>query len=95
MKISSIIKDKQLFRKIFPLSHLEYQTINPVNNKLIAKFDFDTEGDIRDKIALSHQSFLSWGNTPLDERLSKMKKLSLNLEKHKVDLAGLITLEMV
>lgn len=95
MKISSILKDKQLYRKIFPYNHLEFQTINPMNNKLIAKFDYDTDADIQDKIASTHQGFLSWRNTPLEARLHKMKILGKNLEKHKIDLAGLITLEMV
>jgi len=95
MKISSIIKDRNLYNKIFPYNHLDFQTINPINNKFIKKFDYDNENDIKDKIAASHNTFLTWKNTPIEERLSKMKNLINNLEKHKPSLASLITLEMV
>ena len=95
MKISSIIKDPKLYRNIFPFNNIDFQTINPVNNKLLKKFDFDSHNDIKEKISLSHNSFLKWRNYSIELRLSKMKNLINNLENEKTELATLITLEMV
>lgn len=95
MRISSIIKDTILYNKIFPFNHHNFQTINPIDNKFIKKFDFDSVKEIKDKIALSHNAYLKWRKKGLENRLEKFKNLSANLEKHKVDLACLITLEMV
>ncbi len=66
-----------------------------MKNKFIKKFDFDTDNDIREKIRTSHETFLNWKNKSLEERLNKIENLSKNLDKHKINLANLITLEMV
>jgi succinate-semialdehyde dehydrogenase/glutarate-semialdehyde dehydrogenase len=94
MKISSIIKDKKLYQNIFPYNNYDFQTINPFNNKLIKKYDFDSIEQIQTKIKNSNLIFQKWKSTSLENRLIKMKNLSITLESKKIELANLITLEM-
>jgi succinate-semialdehyde dehydrogenase/glutarate-semialdehyde dehydrogenase len=94
MKISKIIKDKNLYNKIFPYDIHNYQTINPFNNQVIKSFEYDTADQISLVLERSHNAFRSWKFTSLEKRLDKMHNLINVLEKEKDSLSKLITLEM-
>ena len=95
MKISQLIKDKPLLKKLFPYSINDYLSINPKNNVLEEKYGFYSSSNIQKKIKNSHLSFLDWKETSLEKRLEKMNNLSITLEKNKDLLAKVITKEMV
>ncbi len=94
MKITKLLKDKNLVDKIFPFGLDEFASINPVNNKLIKKFEYDTKEEVIEKISKSQKSFEDWRFRGLDYRLGKMKKLAENLEKAKEELSKSISMEM-
>jgi len=95
MKISHLIKDKSLIKKLFPYSINDYLSINPKNNILEERFGYHSSSHINQMIKLSHLSFLDWKETSLQKRLEKMNNLSQILQKHKEVLASVITKEMV
>jgi acyl-CoA reductase-like NAD-dependent aldehyde dehydrogenase len=95
MKISKIIKNTNLLKKIFPYNPTDFQTIDPVNNKFIKRYDSDTKDKIKEKIENSQKSFQEWRKKNIDQRLEKFKNLATNLEKNKDELSKIITLEMV
>ena len=95
MKISHLIKDKTLLKKLFPYNVTDYLSINPLNNVLEERFGFHSSQEIQKRIKNSYQSFLYWKETPLENRLEKMKNLTVVLENNKEVLAKVITKEMV
>lgn len=94
MKISKLIKDKNLLNKIFPYDIHHYQTINPTNNQLIKRFEYDSLEKVDNIIDRSHTSYKSWKFTSIEKRLDRMSDLAKQLEINKENLAKLITLEM-
>lgn len=96
MKISHLIKDKQLAKKIFPYKvTTDYLSINPKNNVLEERFGFHSSVEIQKRIKNSYLSFLDWKETSLEKRLEKMNNLAATLENNKEVLAKVITKEMV
>lgn len=95
MKISHLIKDKTLLKKLFPFNVTDYISINPSNNVLEERFGFHSSQEIKKRIKNSYQSFLNWKETPLENRLEKMNNLTVILENNKEVLAKVITKEMV
>lgn len=93
--IRQILKEPKLQSKIFPYSKLDYQTINPTNNKLINKYSFDSIEDIKNKIIKANNSYLYLRHeSNLENQLFKINNLSNVFKKHKNKIANLITLEM-
>ena len=95
MRISNIIKDKQLFKRIFPYNVTDYASINPKNNVIEERFGFHSSNEIQKQLKNSYLSFLDWKETPLEKRLEKMNNLAITLENNKETLAKVITKEMV
>lgn len=95
MKISRLIKDKNLFKNIFPYGTDQFATINPINNKLIKMYDYETPEKLQEKLHLSELSFFEWRDKGLDYRLDKMKKMAEKMTQNKEDLAETISREMV
>lgn len=95
MKVSSLIKNKDLLKKIFPYDQTKFLTINPFNNEKLAEFPYDTNEQTNKIINSSFEAYKLWKNISLDKRLEKMENLSNSFIKHKENLAQLITLEMV
>jgi succinate-semialdehyde dehydrogenase/glutarate-semialdehyde dehydrogenase len=94
MKISSLIRDRNLLHKIFPYGVDEFITINPVNNKFIKKYSYDTPDQLEQKLINSESYFRHWNEKGLDYRLDKMNNMTKELEKNKEDLAKTISIEM-
>jgi acyl-CoA reductase-like NAD-dependent aldehyde dehydrogenase len=96
MKISQLIKDKLLLKRIFPFNvTTDYLSINPKNNVLEERFGFHSSAEIQKRIKNSYLSFLDWRETPLEKRLEKMHNLAVTLENNKEVLSKVITKEMV
>jgi acyl-CoA reductase-like NAD-dependent aldehyde dehydrogenase len=95
MKISRLIKDKNLSKSIFPYGIDQFASINPTNNKLIKMYEYETPENLQEKLHLSQLSFTDWRDKGLDYRLEKMKIMADKMIQSKEDLAETITREMV
>lgn len=95
MKISKIINNQALHKRIFPYGSTEFRSINPYNNKLIKEFDVYPEEKIEKILENSNKAYDTWRKKSLKERLEHMKKLADQFEKHKEELGKLITMESV
>lgn len=95
MKISQLIKDKPLLKRLFPFNQHDFLSINPKNNVLEEKFDFLSSSEIQKKIKNSYLSSLDWKESSLEKRLEKMNNLCITFENNKDLLAKVITKEMV
>ena len=60
MKISKLLKDKTLLNKLFPYSNDEFLHIDPTNNKLLKRYEYDSKEILSKKLKNSQNSFLSW-----------------------------------
>lgn len=69
---------------------MKYATVNPVNNHLLAEFDFDPLPNLD----LSMQAFAAWKNLTVEQRGEQLRKVAVLLEQRKQQYAALITLEM-
>lgn len=94
MKISNLIKDKNLVKQIFPYGVDQFASISPVNNKLLKLYEYDDENTMKQKVKNSHLNFKDWRDKGLDYRLDKMKNMMQNLEKSKQQLSMMISKEM-
>lgn len=95
MKISNIIKDKQLLKKIFPYDKNFYTSIDPINNQIIKQYDTDSSLLIQNKVKNSHFKFLDWRKKSIGYRLILMQNLAHNLNQNVKDLSETISKEMV
>lgn len=69
-------------------------TINPSNGNEIKSYPLMSEDQVSQTIESCHKAFLSWRLQPLTERAEIIKKIGLELDKNKHQLAELMTLEM-
>ncbi|WP_225732847.1 NAD-dependent succinate-semialdehyde dehydrogenase [Pseudoclavibacter sp. CFCC 11306] len=73
---------------------LQYQTVNPATNEVVATFPNATDEEILDKVAKAHDAFLDWRNTPLADRAAVLAKAADLLRADKQKYADILTLEM-
>lgn len=95
MRVSKIMNNKSLQKKIFPHLSTEFKTINPTNNKFLKEFETFSPEKIENVLESSLKAYESWRKVPLKDRLKKMEKLIDKFEAHKDELGKLITLESV
>ena len=79
MKISNLIKDKKLLQKLFPYGNDEFISINPINNKLIKRYEYDSSDQLEVKLKKSQSYFHYWNEKGLDYRLDKMQNMANNV----------------
>ncbi len=69
-------------------------TINPFTEKTIQTYSLLPLSEARDAVKRSHECFLHWRFTPIEERAQKARKLADLILKNKMLLASLMTDEM-
>ncbi len=67
--------------------------INPANGTIIAKCPLSTEKDINDAVNAAKQAFVSWRQTPVEDRIQVFFKLKMLLEKNLEEIAKICTTE--
>lgn len=71
----------------------DINTINPANGATIASYDYMSAQQVDEIINASHQAFLQWRETSLDERVDVIRSIADSLMNHKDELARLMTEE--
>ncbi|MCL5246273.1 NAD-dependent succinate-semialdehyde dehydrogenase [Cellulophaga sp. 20_2_10] len=72
----------------------EFKTINPATEETIAKYTYINSDEATKKVEDSHNAFLEWKLTSLEERAKILKSIGKTLEKNKDAYAQLMTQEM-
>jgi succinate-semialdehyde dehydrogenase/glutarate-semialdehyde dehydrogenase len=68
---------------------------NPGDNyKVVAQVEASTSNEIDQKISLAHKVYSTWSEKSVQERVDILKKLLSLFDKHKDEIAGLITIDM-
>ena len=70
------------------------ETVNPVNNETIKKFQYWDNADVEQALQQVAEATPAWQNTPIDQRAQYMVKAAKELRDNVEHYAGLITLEM-
>ncbi|OGK38795.1 hypothetical protein A3F03_03155 [Candidatus Roizmanbacteria bacterium RIFCSPHIGHO2_12_FULL_41_11] len=70
------------------------KSYNPANGRLIGETRTSTKRDIDRAVAKAQKAFAGWKKTPLNQRAGYLKKYRQLLEKHKEELARLVSQEM-
>jgi succinate-semialdehyde dehydrogenase/glutarate-semialdehyde dehydrogenase len=73
---------------------MEYQTVNPFNNKLVKTFDEITDKALEDKIATATSCFATWRRKSYAERAKIVNKAAKLLLEQADQFAKVMTLEM-
>jgi len=73
---------------------VNFQTVNPSTEKIIATYRFFSDKTIQQKIDQASSAYLSWSRLSFDERGLFLKKAAVLLEQKKDDYAKLMTQEM-
>ncbi|WP_238785592.1 aldehyde dehydrogenase family protein [Blattabacterium cuenoti] len=71
-----------------------FKTVNPENNKVINKYYFFSEKEIKSKLTISKKIFEEWKKTSFHIRVKYIDKLSSIILKNKDNMANMITKEM-
>ncbi|SFW25879.1 succinate-semialdehyde dehydrogenase / glutarate-semialdehyde dehydrogenase [Cellulophaga fucicola] len=72
----------------------EFKTINPATEETIAQYTYINSEEATKKVKESHNAFLEWKLTSLEERGKIIKSIGQALEKKKDEYAQLMTQEM-
>ncbi|RCH55855.1 NAD-dependent succinate-semialdehyde dehydrogenase [Mucilaginibacter hurinus] len=73
---------------------MEIHSINPVNGKIIQRYNAHTDKQVDKKIMQTHTAWLNWRNSPHNERSRLLLNMSKTLLVKKDELARLMALEM-
>ena len=73
---------------------MSISSINPVNGELIQEYPADTVNQLREKVELTHQSWLDYRKTSWQTRSAGLDRMAELLLERKQDLARLMALEM-
>lgn len=71
-----------------------FQTINPVNNKVVKTYEEMTDAFVDEAVANGLSAFKEWKKTDYKERAAILYKVAGLLREKKKELAQKITLEM-
>ncbi|WP_179353935.1 NAD-dependent succinate-semialdehyde dehydrogenase [Winogradskyella vidalii] len=71
-----------------------FKTINPANGNELASYQYMTDAQVETTVKTSHEAFLLWKTKSFDERGQIIKAIGKALQKHKTELAQLMTDEM-
>lgn len=66
---------------------------NPATNEVIDRVPLATPEDVEEALDVARQGFKLWSNTPTHERYDILIRFTVLLEKHKAEVAELLTLE--
>jgi succinate-semialdehyde dehydrogenase / glutarate-semialdehyde dehydrogenase len=69
-------------------------SINPSNGRVVGELEISTLDEIKTAVAKAQQNKKRWKDTPLDERISNLKKVFEELTENKQKLAELQAIEM-
>lgn len=72
----------------------EYQVVNPATGALVEEYPTATDDQIKDALDRSHTAFLSWRDTPIEQRTAALAKVSEIYAQRAEELAGYINTEM-
>jgi succinate-semialdehyde dehydrogenase/glutarate-semialdehyde dehydrogenase len=67
---------------------------NPATNQIIKEYTLNTDTEVKKKILLAHNTFLSWQTTSFDHRATLMRNAASILDKNKIRYAETMTIEM-
>lgn len=73
---------------------MQLQSINPVNGAIIKTYNSHSDSEVKEKIAQTHEAWLSWKETQHPARSKYLNSLATVLRKRKDELAKLMALEM-
>lgn len=73
---------------------MKIKAINPSNEEIIGEVSTSSIQDINTTVSAAKESFKSWKNTKIEDRIKLLYKLSELLEKEKTDFTQLITEEV-
>lgn len=73
---------------------MNFQTINPVDNKVIAEYRYISKEVLSEKLSLSESAYANWRNTTFEYRNALLEKLTQVLHDNRRSYAALITREM-
>ncbi len=71
-----------------------HKTYSPIDSELIAEFTYTTEEEYEQVVQKSLEAFKKWRLVPAPKRGELVRKIGLELRKHKEDLARVISIEM-
>ena len=71
-----------------------YETVSPIDSEVIAKFTYATPEDYEKVMDKALKAFKIWREVPAPKRGEFIRKVGLELRKHKDDLARVISIEM-
>src|ERR1039458_8898884 len=67
--------------------------VNPATGALLAEVPYADESDIDRAVRAAHEAFLKWREVPVVDRVQVLYRYKALLEKHHVELAGILTRE--
>ncbi|MFT6972721.1 MAG: succinate-semialdehyde dehydrogenase/glutarate-semialdehyde dehydrogenase [Roseivirga sp.] len=73
---------------------MEFKSINPYNNIEVGSYSGLTEAELEQKLQTAELAFHPWKTTPIEERVTLMKKAGEVLRANVEEYAKMITLEM-
>ena len=73
---------------------MEFKSINPYNNKVLAHFQTHNSNEMEQMIENGYQAYLSWKKTTFDTKKQLVQTLSTIINKHLDKNSALITTEM-
>ncbi|WP_185872143.1 aldehyde dehydrogenase family protein [Blattabacterium cuenoti] len=71
-----------------------FQTINPVNNKILNNYYFLSEKNIKKKLSIAHNAYKKWKNFSFNTRIKYITELYFCMQKNIDIISYLITQEM-
>ncbi|MDT5081351.1 MAG: succinate-semialdehyde dehydrogenase / glutarate-semialdehyde dehydrogenase [Mycobacterium sp.] len=71
-----------------------YQTVNPFDNKVVARFEDLTDEQAMDLLAQAQKTFESWSQTSFPQRTAVISRAAAILRERSDEFARLLTLEM-
>lgn len=71
-----------------------YRVEDPTTGKVIEQFPTFTDAEATDAVERAHQAYLSWRETPIEERAKIVTRVAELFEERKQELAEIISLEM-
>src|SRR5262252_4390431 len=69
------------------------RVFNPATGKLMAEVPFANGEDVDLAVRSAHEAFLKWREVPVVDRVQVLYRYKVLLEKHAVELAGILTRE--
>lgn len=73
---------------------MNLQSLNPHNQSVVGELEISTAEDVFSAVSKAKMAFETWQFTPIEKRISYIKKFRESVETHKDELAKLISQEM-